>query len=263
MCFTGGVAETETTEVNTSEYGLAELAARSGVAPRTIRFYQSQGLLPKPRRKGRDALYDDEHRERLQLVAELQDRGLTLGAIRDLLAQHNKAALSVADWLGLDQTLRGPWSHDRPRVYDEEQLRALLGDRGPGLLAALERARYLERAGDGSTWLASSPGLLEMALRLHDAGIDVELSARGRDLLRRRLARCADDLVELFAARAGAGFGGRGTLDDVGTALEALRPVARDSAGLIFSQEIERALRRLVDAGPTAVVGRSKRRRRD
>jgi DNA-binding transcriptional MerR regulator len=249
-------------EEATDGYGLVELAERSGVAPRTIRFYQGQGLLPKPRRHGRDAVYDDEHLERLRLVAELQDRGLTLGAIRDLLAQQNKAALSVADWLGLDQTLRGPWSHDRPRLYDQDQLAVLFGDRAPGLRAALERAGYLERTDDGSTWLAPSPALLEMALQLHDAGVDVELSARGRDLLRRRLSRCADDLVELFAARAGAGFGGRGTLGDVETALDTLRPVARDTAGLIFAQEIERALLRLVDAGPSAVIGPSKKHRR-
>jgi DNA-binding transcriptional MerR regulator len=238
------------------EYGLAELALRSGVAPRTIRFYQSQGLLPKPRRRGRDARYDDRHEERLRLVAELQDRGLTLGAIRDLVARENKDMLSVADWLGLDQTLRGPWSDDRPRLFTADELTAMLRDRGPGLLAALERAGYVERQGDVETWLAPSPALLDMALRLHDAGVDVELSGRARDLLRRRLARCADDLVDLFTTRAGAGFGGRATPGDVGTALDTLRPVARDTAGLIFAQEIERALHKLVDAGPAAVVKR-------
>ena len=105
-------------------------------------------------------------------------------------------------------------------------------------------------------WLVTSPALLEMALRLHDAGVDVELSGRARDLLRRRLARCADDLVDLFTTRAGTGFGGRATPDDVGKALDTLRPVARDTAGLIFAQEIERALLRLVEAGPAAVVKR-------
>jgi DNA-binding transcriptional MerR regulator len=261
MWFTDRMAQSAPEETVVG-YGLTDLAERSGVAARTIRFYQSQGVLPKPRRNGRDAVYDDGHLERLRLVAELQDRGLTLGAIRDLLAQQHKASLSVADWLGLDQTLRGPWSHDRPRLYDEREVGALVGERGPGLRAALERAGYLERTGDGATWLAPSPALLEMALQLHDAGVDVELSSRARDLLRRRLSRCADDLVELFAARAGAGFGGRGTLDDVETALVTLRPVARDTAGLIFAQEIERALHRLVDAGPSAVVGRSKKHRR-
>ena len=248
-CFTRRVAD---------EWGLNELAERSGVAPRTIRFYQSQGLLPKPRREGRDARYDERHEARLHLVAELQDRGLTLNAIRDLIAQEGKAVLSVADWLGLDETLRGPWSDDRPRLFERDELAAMLDGRGPGLMAALERAGYLERQTDRDTWLAPSPALLDMALRLHAAGIDVDLSGRARDLIRRRLARCADDLVDLFTARAGSGFGGRATPGDVGAALDTLRPVARETAGLIFAQEIERALRRLVEAGPSAVAKRRK-----
>ena len=43
--------------------------------------------------------------------------------------------LSVADWLGLDETLRGPWSDDRPRLFTADELTAMVHDRGPGLLA--------------------------------------------------------------------------------------------------------------------------------
>jgi DNA-binding transcriptional MerR regulator len=66
-------------------YRLQELVERSGLPARTIRWYQSEGLLPKPGKHGRDAVYSDEHLERLALIAELRDRGLTLVAIRDLV----------------------------------------------------------------------------------------------------------------------------------------------------------------------------------
>src|SRR4249919_1186335 len=66
-------------------YGLQQLVEQSGLPARTIRWYQSEGLLPKPAKQGRDAVYRDEHVERLGLIAELRDRGLTLVAIRDLL----------------------------------------------------------------------------------------------------------------------------------------------------------------------------------
>jgi DNA-binding transcriptional MerR regulator len=226
------------------------------VPARTVRFYQSQGLVPKPRRQGRDARYDNRHEERLRLVAELQDRGLTLGAIRDLLERGGRAGLSVSDWLGLDATLRDPWSDDRPQLLTRAELDARLDGRGAGLRAALVRAGYLEARDEADTWLAPSPALLDIALRLHDAGVDIELSAQARDLLRRRLRRCADDLVDLFTARAGQGFGGRATPGELGAALDTLRPVARETAGLIFAQEIERALRQLVEAGPAAVERR-------
>ena len=66
-------------------FGLQELADRSGLPIRTIRWYQSEGLLPKPDKHGRDAVYRADHLERLGLIAELRDRGLTLNAIRDLV----------------------------------------------------------------------------------------------------------------------------------------------------------------------------------
>ena len=250
MCFTGPQWP--------DEYGLAELAARSGVAPRTIRFYQSQGLLPKPRRHGtRRPSTTDRHQERLRLVAELQDRGLTLGAIRDLVAREGRRRSPSPTGWASTQTLTWPLvRRHRPRLLDVAELTAMLRDRGPGLLGA--RAGRLRRSDSPparriwsqvrpcSTWRCASTTRASTS----------SCSGLARDLLRRRLAKCADDLVDLFTTRAGTGFGGRATPDDVETALDTLRPVARDTAGLIFAQEIERALHRLVDAGPAAVVKR-------
>jgi hypothetical protein len=81
--------------------------------------------------------------------------------------------MSVGDWLGLDETLRGPWSEDRPKVVGDDELVDVLGTRPAGLRSKLERSRYLERQPDGS-WLVRSPALLDLALQLQDAGIDVE-----------------------------------------------------------------------------------------
>ena len=53
-----------------------------------------------------------------------------------------------------------------------------------------------------------SPTLLDLALQLHDAGIDVELTGKLRDLLRQRLAKAVDDAVKLLVERTGAGFAG-------------------------------------------------------
>src|SRR3954468_3442267 len=102
-------------------YSLAELVERSALPARTIRWYQSEGLLPKPAKQGRDAVYGPEHVERLRLIADLRDRGLTLVAIRDLL-KGDRPSSTVAEWLGVDATLTAPWSDDRPRVVDREEL---------------------------------------------------------------------------------------------------------------------------------------------
>jgi len=60
---------------------LAELAAASGVASRTIRYYIARGLVPPPLATGRGACYGEAHLERLAGIQELQSRGLTLAQI--------------------------------------------------------------------------------------------------------------------------------------------------------------------------------------
>jgi DNA-binding transcriptional MerR regulator len=239
------------------QFGLAELVDRSGLPARTIRWYQSEGLLPKPTKKGRDAVYTDDHLQRLQVIAELRDRGLTLTAIRDLVGR-DRPARTVAEWLGIDATLSAPWSEDRPRIVNRNELAELTGGRRAGLLAELQDAGYVQPA-DPETWLVPSPTLLDLALQLHDAGVDIDLTGQLRDLLRRRLSKAVDDAVKLVVGRAGAGFAGNATPEEVATALGALRPIARETTSLILAQEVERALRQLVDAGPAA-ISRSKRR---
>lgn len=95
---------------------LAELSDATGIPPRTIRYYQAEKLLQKPNRDRSDARvarYTSDHLERLHLVTELRDRGLKLPAIRALI-EEGDASSSVADWLGLDDSLRGSWGHDEP-----------------------------------------------------------------------------------------------------------------------------------------------------
>jgi DNA-binding transcriptional MerR regulator len=235
------------------------------VSARTIRFYQSVDVLPRPDRHGRAAVYRDKHLERLRLIAELRDRGLTLAAIRDLLGRRASPGISVGDWLGLDETLGGPWSEDQPKIVSDRELADVLGTRPAGLRAQLERSRYLERQPAGS-WLIRSPTLLDLALQLDDAGIEIEVTGQAAELLRRRLARAVDDLIVLFVERSGTGFAGQASRAELASAISALRPIAREAAGIILAQEVERGLRNLIEAGPTTMrrrpaPNRARRRR--
>jgi len=47
--------------------------------------------------------------------------------------------------------------------------------------------------------------------------------------------------------RAGSGFAGSGSLEELSTALGALRPVTREATSVIWVQEAELGLARLVD----------------
>lgn len=82
------------------EYGVEQLASAAGVAVDTIRFYQTRGLLPPPRRVGRRAIYGSEHLEVLKRIRQYQAEGLSLAVVKRLLAgetpQSAKEALLAA-----------------------------------------------------------------------------------------------------------------------------------------------------------------------
>lgn len=69
------------------EYGyrVSELARQAGVSVRTVRYYINEGLLPSSDLRGRYALYDDEHLDRLQLILRLKEAFLPLKEIRSRL----------------------------------------------------------------------------------------------------------------------------------------------------------------------------------
>src|SRR5262245_49716936 len=92
-----------TREPEAAEYTIDELAAVAQVPSRTVRFYQSKGALMPPEIRGRVAYYGKAHVERLKLIAQLQDRGLRIDAIRDLLSSIDRGELDLAEWLGVEQ----------------------------------------------------------------------------------------------------------------------------------------------------------------
>jgi DNA-binding transcriptional MerR regulator len=66
---------------------IGELAERSGVPAKTIRYYEGLGILPPPRRTvGGYRDYDDAAVDRLRFVRAAQAAGLTLAEIRNVVA---------------------------------------------------------------------------------------------------------------------------------------------------------------------------------
>jgi DNA-binding transcriptional MerR regulator len=244
-------------------YTLDELAFTAGVPSRTIRFYQFEGVVPRPARRGRVALYDDRHLERLRLIGELQDRGLSLRAVRHLLRQDSEDVRLLRGCLGLGPRLDKPWSDDRPRTVDHGELDALVGERPPGTIAALVRFGVVERDATGPpSYRIPSPGLLKVTLALYESGVDVETAVRAGDILRRRLGKAARELVDYFSKQAGRGFGRSTAPDEIGAALDALRPLAGEAVRLIFARQIERALRERTRSSEPRVSSRRRQRRR-
>lgn len=65
-------------------YSIAELSREFAVTPRTIRFYEDEGLI-KPRRQGLTRLYSGGDRARLGWILRGKRLGFSLAEIRELL----------------------------------------------------------------------------------------------------------------------------------------------------------------------------------
>lgn len=76
------------------DYRVEEIATAAGVRVDTLRFYQSQKLLPPPRKQGRVAIYGDDHLDRLGRIRDLKNEGFTLAQIRRVLRSPESAAPS-------------------------------------------------------------------------------------------------------------------------------------------------------------------------
>lgn len=77
-----------------SEMTVEELSARTGVSVRNIRAYQTAGLMPPPRLRGRLGLYDAEHQGKLELIRDLRQQGFRLDAIKNMLEKTPEGAWS-------------------------------------------------------------------------------------------------------------------------------------------------------------------------
>jgi DNA-binding transcriptional MerR regulator len=89
---------------SSGEYTIGDLAREFEVTLRTLRFYESKGLI-KPRRQGMTRIYSQEDRDRLALILQGKRLGFTLREIRELVASQITGAKSAALPLSREQCL--------------------------------------------------------------------------------------------------------------------------------------------------------------
>ena len=179
------------------DYRVDALAAKADVSVDTVRFYQSRGLLPPPRREGRVAWYGDEHLERLARIRRLQARGLNLATIARLLAGELDAAdeaLVTAVAANVDE------ADDAPEAqFTIEDLADRTGI-PLGLLQAVAKEGLLvpRRTGGQDRFTTADVEAGAAGLRLLEAGLPLP---EVLDLARRHHAamrQVAERAVELF-----------------------------------------------------------------
>ncbi|MFO0744588.1 MAG: MerR family transcriptional regulator [Myxococcota bacterium] len=246
------------TEPSPAAWTIDDLAREARVPTRTIRFYQARGALMKPEIRGRVAYYGAPHAERLKLIAQLQDRGLRIEAIRDLVARIDRGELDLGQWLGVEQQVQAPWAAgDQAQTLDEAGLLALAGSDRPGLLAELVKARLASRRGE--VYLVPSPALLQIAMRFEAAGIALPMAAKAAGLAHKHLGRAVKELVELFVK---ALREGEVELSQPDTLFATLRPLGTEAVKLMFARQMDRALHELVASdGLGAITAAAEKKR--
>ena len=187
-----GTSREPTPEPAPREYRVEELAEAAGITVRTLRFYRERKLLPPPRREGRIAWYSEEHLGRLRVIAELLERGHTLGGIAELLAAGAQGR-DVAELIGLENAIIAPWTDEVPVRLSWAEVEAAL----PGQLDEANTRASVELG----YVTVSQDGLTHVSRRLMDA--TVALVHEGLPLssvleVARRTQACADVVADLF-----------------------------------------------------------------
>lgn len=195
------------------QYRVEELAGAAGVRVDTVRFYQSRGLLPPPRREGRVAFYAEGHLERLRRIRTLLEQGFKLAQIGRVLgaAEAPGAAAARAQGGAADATEPLLQALVAERMGERTLGRAeLAAESGvpEALLAAAVQAGLLEplRVGGEERFTGADLEMARAGLALLGAGLPLAelLQVAGRHAGNvRALAEAGIDLFDDFVRKQG------------------------------------------------------------
>ncbi len=240
----------------TEEFTIAELATRTGISVRTIRFYAGMGLIPPPKVRGRLGLYDECHVARLEVIRDLQGLGFTLAAIEGYLARI-PLDRSPED-LALHRALLAPWLPEEPETVSKAELDGRAGrPLDDEELARLVTLGVLRR-NSTETWTLTSPDMLGYGLSLLDAEMDFDVQLASKQIIERHTNALATELVALFHDTVLREYRERGRPPELRQRLLALlgrlKPITVDGVVTNFQLAINRAIRESVPADATTAV---------
>jgi len=243
------VIVTTSAEPSVEEMTVDELAARTGMTVRTVRFYAGEGLLPAPVRRGRIAYYGAQHRMRLELVRELQEHGYTLAAIERVLALIPHDA-SPADF-AMQAAMFTPWMPERAEELDRAALERRAGRRlSRDDVELLVSLGVVERCGSGT--FRTTPSVLGMGLELIDLPVPAAVLREAADVIHEHAAAVAEGLSDVFRRGIWEPFrnGDTDERDQLAAVVSRLRPLVVRGLVNAFGHAADRAVRRTIADRP-------------
>lgn len=125
-------------------YTISDLASEFGITPRTLRWYEGEGLL-RPERSGSHRVFSSRDRTRLRLILRGKRLGFSLSEIREIVDMYDAAPGERGQ---LDTLLRRIEEHRRDLSERLNDLRRTLADLDEVERRATERLAELDSSGD-------------------------------------------------------------------------------------------------------------------
>jgi DNA-binding transcriptional MerR regulator len=124
-------------------YGLGELLALASeqlgeeLSARTVRLYATEGLIDRPGKEGRRAVYGQRHLLQLLLVRSLARRGLSLSAIAPLVVSPDEELLQQLNQLDDGLEVSGPAPESNDALDYLQSIQSSAAESSPSLLPLL------------------------------------------------------------------------------------------------------------------------------
>jgi DNA-binding transcriptional MerR regulator len=225
------------------EFTVDELASRAQMTVRNVRAYASRGLIGAPRLAGRTGYYNRDHLQRLQLIRQLLERGLTLAAIEKALqgTPHSAAGHTLDLMTILDLPDDGG-----AESMSREDLAALAGvERDDALIESMMGLGLVERL-EGDRVRLVEPAVVRAGAAAVTMGLAPATVIALFPILQTHLRSIADTFVREVVAELIQPFVDAGFPEDewqrIITLVDGLLPIASQVTLGIFRAEFRRAI---------------------
>ncbi|WP_370324000.1 MerR family transcriptional regulator [Euzebya sp.] len=217
-----------------------DLAATTGVSSRSIRYYQTRGLLPPPKVRGRQGFYDHRHVDRLGLISELQEEGLNLQAIGWLLG--GASGVDSDELRQLKRAVLDGWVSEEPAEISAKDLAKALaqGEWSPETAARAEQLGLLTTIEDGESFRILLPSVLAAGTELAEMGLDPDRLLDVLEGMRAHATAVAEAYLRVFDEAVLAPWDARGRPEgewqQIREFVDRIRPLAGEALLAVFRQ---------------------------
>ncbi len=234
-----------------AEYRIDDLAREAGTTTRNVRVYQENGLLPRPLRRGRVAIYTDRHLKQLQAIIRLLSEGFTVKHILKFLTglQRGEDLVEVLDLADLAELVTTPWSNPVSQNMTREELETRLGRLDAAMLRRLADSGVIEPTDTKDNYLVTDLRLVDDFAKLVSRGMPLATLLKSVGALDKAMDEAAGVLTrsgysEVVRQR-GAGWLPTNDVELAWAAdlVDAMRRVARRTAHASLDRAFDAAVR--------------------